>query len=240
MAGFVNELDNKNFVIRLQWGFIFLLTVIVLFALYGWTHVQKDLTLHVPPDLRFGAKLAPGEIPPPNVYAFTHYIWQQLNRWSENGDKDYGAAIFKMQAYITPSCRIQLENDMNQKASAGELSLRTRFIQEVPGHGYEESRVVPISHDAWRVVLDTEVFETVRGVRVKDTHVRYPLEVVRFEGDREANPFELAINCFAKGDHPTNIDEEIAHERLEAEAASRPRSSAAGGVAGNIQDAVTQ
>lgn len=239
MAGFMNELDNKNFVIRLQWGFIVILAAITLATIFGWRSVQRDVTMHVPPDLRSGAKLKPGEVPPPNVYAFAHYIWQQVNRWSENGDKDYGAAIFKMQAYLTPACRIQLENDMNQKAGAGELTLRTRFLQEVPGHGYEESRVVPISKDVWRVTLDTEIFETVRGIRVKDTYVRYPMRVVRFEGDREANPFGLAIDCFGDDERPTRIDEELAAERRKAEEAAHPR-SAAGGIAGDLQNAVTK
>ena len=239
MAGFINALDNKNFVIRLQWLFIGVLAVITLAVIFGWRSVQRDITLHVPPDLRSGAKLKPGEIPPPNVYAFTHYIWQQVNRWSENGDKDYGAAIFKMQAYLTPACRVQLENDMNQKSGSGELTLRTRFIQEIPGHGYEESRVAPVSKDTWRVTLDTEIFETVRGIRVKDTYVRYPMRVVRFEGDREANPFGLAIDCFGDSERPSRIDEELAAERRQAEEAAQPR-SAAGGVASDLQNIVTK
>ena len=29
------------------------------------------------------------EIPPESVYAFTFYIFQQLNRWPTNGEDDY-------------------------------------------------------------------------------------------------------------------------------------------------------
>lgn len=239
MAGFMNELDNKNFVIRLQWVFIAILFVITIFAIVGWTSVQRDVTIHVPPDLRTGANLKPGEVPLPNIYTFTQYIWQQVNRWTDNGDKDYGAAIYKLQAFLTPSCRINLESDLNQKSSAGELTLRTRFIQEITGHGYSDTRVIPTSKDSWHVTLDTEIFETVRGIRVKDTYVRYPMRVVRFEGDREANPFGLALDCFSGSEKPSRIDHEIAEERRKLEESLHAR-SAAGGRAGELQNTVTK
>ena len=136
MARYTSELDNKNFVIRMQWIAMGIVTVFALGAMLGWMRAPENLTLHIPPDIRSGASIKAGEVPPPNVYAFAHYIWQQVNRWPENGEKDYGAAIFKMQAFITPACRELLQDDMNRKAANGELTLRTRGLQEVPNHGY--------------------------------------------------------------------------------------------------------
>ena len=47
---------------------------------FGWSQAPKQLTLHVPPDLRSGATLSVDEVPAANVYAFAFYIFQQLNR----------------------------------------------------------------------------------------------------------------------------------------------------------------
>ena len=206
MGRFTNVLDNKQAVIKLQWLFIAILATALLLAIHGLARAPRDLTLHIPPDLRSGAMLKPGEVPPANVYAFAHYIWQQLNHWVRDGDKDYGTAIFRMQAYVTPRCRDWLERDLAAKANNGELSQRTRALQLIPGHEYEESRVTPLGHRAWRTQVDFQIRETVRGVPVKDTGVRYPLRVVRFDADPEHNPFGLAVDCFGDGEQPSRIE----------------------------------
>ncbi|HSV47581.1 MAG TPA: TIGR03746 family integrating conjugative element protein, partial [Ramlibacter sp.] len=205
MGKFTNALDNKEAIIRLQWVFVAILTIALCLAIHGLKTAPSDLTLHIPPDLRSGAKLKPGEVPPPSVYAFAHYIWQQVNHWSRDGDKDYGGAIFRMQAYLTPACREWLERDLQTKANNGELSLRTRGLQEIPGHEYEEFRVRPLSNSAWRVELDYAIKETVRGMAVKEVGVRYPLRVVRFDADRELNQFGLAVDCLNDEEQASRI-----------------------------------
>lgn len=236
MGRFTNALDNKEAIIKLQWVFVAILSVALLLAIRGLQKAPGDLTLHIPPDLRSGAKLRPGDVPPPNVYAFAHYIWQQVNHWSRDGDKDYGAAIYRMQAYITPSCREWLERDLAAKANNGELSLRTRALQEIPGHEYEELRVRPLSDGAWRVEVDYEIKETVRGVPVKEAGVRYPLRVVRFDADREQNQFGLAVDCFNDPEQPSRLDL-AAEYRAAAPSAKAP--SPAKGPAGQLQNALT-
>jgi integrating conjugative element protein (TIGR03746 family) len=236
MGKFTNALDNKEAIIKLQWVFVAILAIALLLAIRGLQNAPRDLTLHIPPDLRSGAKLRAGEVPPPNVYAFAHYIWQQVNHWGRDGDKDYGAAIFRMQAYITPSCREWLERDLATKANNGELSLRTRALQEIPGHEYEESRVKPLSDSAWRVEVDYEIKETVRGMPVKETGVRYPLRVVRFDANREKNPFGLAVDCFNDTEQPSKLD--LAAEYRTTNAPPRVASPASG-AAGQLQNAQT-
>jgi integrating conjugative element protein (TIGR03746 family) len=210
---------------------------LALFAMLGWKTSTRDLTLHVPPDLRSGAKFKANEVHPANVYTFAFYIWQQVNRWQQDGDKDYGGSIYRMAPYLTPACREKLQADMNRKANAGELSSRARAMQEVHGHGYEESRVVTQGNGLWKVSVDAEIIETVRGVPVKTAYVRYPLRVVQFDGDRDANPFQLALDCWADEEAPARLD-----MKAELQAASDPQRvrSPAGGAAGAMQDSLTQ
>ena len=55
----------------------------------GWWSAPRDLTIHVPPDLRSGSTRKWWEVPPESVYAFTFYVFQTLNRWPTNGEEDY-------------------------------------------------------------------------------------------------------------------------------------------------------
>ncbi len=208
MSRYMNALDGNRFLIRVQWIFIAILAFLATFAMMGWKSTPKDFTAHIPPDLRSGAKLNIGstpEVPLPNVYAFGMYVWQLINRWQSDGQKNYGEQIFAMQNYITPACREQLIADMNSKASNGELTQRTRTVSEIPGQSYQEKRVIPLGDQAWTILLDMQLQETSRGVTVKDTYIRYPLQVVRFDVARELNPFGLAIDCFGNR-RPERLD----------------------------------
>jgi integrating conjugative element protein (TIGR03746 family) len=163
---------------------------------FGWSQSPKRLTVHIPPDLRSGAVLTVDEALPANVYAFAFYIFQQLNRWPEDGASDYGRAIFRVSPYLTPRFRADLIAQLDQKGRQGELAYRVRGMQEIPGHGYEERRVDVLSAHGWIVWLDVDLFESVKGMTVKRTAIRYPLRVVRYAVDLEANPWGLALDGF--------------------------------------------
>jgi integrating conjugative element protein (TIGR03746 family) len=147
--------------------------------------------------LRSGATLSVNEIPDANVYAFAFYIFQQLNRWSEDGAKDYGKAIFRIAPYVTPRFREELMADMELKGRQGELAYRVRGVHEITGHGYEERRVDVLAPGVWVVWLDLDLLESVKGMTVKKTVIRYPLRVVSLAVDPEANPWGLALDGFA-------------------------------------------
>ena len=191
------EIDNVRAHLRSLWTIIGVQLVVILALWFGWSQSPSHLTVHVPPDLRSGATQAIDEVPPANVYAFAYYIFQQLNHWSEDGAQDYGKAIFRISPYVTPSYRAELIADMELKGKQGELAYRVRGVQEVPGHGYEERRVDVLATGVWVVWLDIDLFESVKGMTVKTTTIRYPLRVVRLSVNPEANPWGLALDGFA-------------------------------------------
>lgn len=189
--------------------------MIVLVALVGgvgmyFAHaLPKSIDLHVATDMKAGdtVRFQDGQavVPDVNVYGFAYYIWQQINRWQADGATDYGAQIFRFQAYVTPSCRAQLEADLDSRYQAGELRARTRQMTEIPGLGYAANRVLPDGQAAWTVLLDMQLMEAFRGQPVKDAFIRYPIRVVRYDVDRERNPWRLAIDCY--GSHrPERLD----------------------------------
>ena len=112
---------------------------------------------------------------------------------------------------MTPSYRETLINELETKAKRGELIGRERGMQEVPGQGFSEERVQTLQDGVWVVFLDMELFESVKGMAVKRKQIRYPLRVVRYDIDREANPWGLALDGFdASG--PIGLDRVIEEE----------------------------
>jgi integrating conjugative element protein (TIGR03746 family) len=171
--------------------------------------MPRHLDIHLAPDIKAGDTVSVDSgraaVPEVNVYGFAYYIWQQVNRWQADGAKDYGDQIFHFQAYLTPSCREQLQADLQQRAGAGELHQRTRHITEIPGRGYAGDRVVADGPSAWTVLLDMQLMESLRGQPVKDAYIRYPIRVVEYDVDRERNPWRLAIDCFGNN-RPSRLD----------------------------------
>lgn len=166
----------------------------------GWWSAPRNLTIHVPPDLRSGSTRKWWEVPPESVYAFTFYVWQQLHRWPTNGEDDYARNIRSLAPYFTPACTAFLEQDLRTRHERSELRQRVRGVYEIPGRGYGDdpaTRVKTLSPRDWLVTLDLIVDEYYGAEQVKRAFVRYPLKAVRLDVDAEKNPFGLAIDCFA-------------------------------------------
>src|SRR5690606_39576075 len=70
MSRFRNRVDAQQahiLSLRLAVG---LLALLCLGLWYGWQAAPRDLTVHVPPDLRAGSTRLWWDIPPENIYAF--------------------------------------------------------------------------------------------------------------------------------------------------------------------------
>ena len=200
MSRFQNEVMHlQNHVRTLRWGALGLLAMACLLSL-GWWNAPRNLTIHVPPDLRSGSVRKWWDVPPESVYAFAWYIFQQLHRWPTDGEQDYPRNIHALSAYLTPACKSFLEDDYAVRRANGELRQRVRGIYEIPGRGYGDApteRVRTLSEGAWVVTLDVDADEYYASERVKRALVRYALKVVRLDIDPEKNPFGLALDCFS-------------------------------------------
>ncbi|RIJ09676.1 TIGR03746 family integrating conjugative element protein [Pseudomonas sp. 91RF] len=199
MSRFKNEvLHLQSHVRSLRTGIVGLF-VIALSLGAGWWSAPRDLTIHVPPDLRSGSTRKWWEVPPESVYAFTFYIFQQLNRWPTDGEEDYNRNLQSLTAYLTPECRAFFQQDYDQRRSSGELRKRVRGVYEIPGRGYgddPEARVNVVSDRDWLVTLDLNADEYYGAEQIKRALVRYPIKVVRLDIDPELNPFGLALDCY--------------------------------------------
>lgn len=200
MSRFRNEVAHLNGHVRtLRFclaGTMFLAAI----SGYGWWSAPRDLTIHVPPDLRSGSVRRWWDVPPESVYAFTFYVFQQLHRWSADGEADYARNIRSLSAYFTPACKAFLERDFAVRRERGELRRRVRGVYEIPGRGFGNdplSRVKSVSDREWIVTLDLMADEYYSDEPVKRAGVRYPINVVRFDVDPKMNPFGLVLDCFS-------------------------------------------
>ena len=165
----------------------------------GWWSAPRDLTIHVPPDLRSGSTRPWWDVPPESVYAFTFYVWQQLHRWPSNGEEDYARNLHALSPYFTPACRAFLQADYDYRRSTGELRQRVRGVYEIPGRGYGDNpsaRVRTVSERNWVVTLDPSADEYHGPEQVKRALVRYPIKVARSDVDPARNPFGLVLDCY--------------------------------------------
>lgn len=206
MRKYRHEIDNVRAHVRTLWMVIGIEVLTILILGFTLVKAQDDVVVHLPPDLRSGASLTPGQIHPANVYAFAFYIFQQLNRWPDDGSEDFGKAIYSLSAYLTPKYRAALQKELELKGRRGELIHRVRGMQERPGHTFDELRVQVLDSGTWVVWLDLELQESVKGMSIKRTFIRYPLRVVRYAVDPEKNPWQLALDGFAK-EGPRRLEE---------------------------------
>jgi integrating conjugative element protein (TIGR03746 family) len=199
------ENDNLRAHIRTLRWLVGAEIVVILALWHGWERARDHLRVHLPPDLRAGAVVKPDDPRPENVYAFARTVFQSLNYWPDDGQTDYGKAIFAVGYYLTPRYREELNTDLDLRGKGGELASRVRSIQEIPGHGYAESRVRVVGNGTWVVTLDFRIYEFVRGTPVKTVAVSYPLRVVRLETDPDRNPWGLALDGY-DADGPRRIE----------------------------------
>ena len=99
------------------------LAFFLLFTCAGWMLAPSKLTVHNPPDLRTGSTRPWWEVPPPTVYSFAFYIFQQLNAWPKNGEVDYSAKINALSPYLTPSCQDFLKAEETTLQSVLDMKL---------------------------------------------------------------------------------------------------------------------
>jgi integrating conjugative element protein (TIGR03746 family) len=176
-----------------------ILGVVVMALIIALQTAPKRITVHVPPDLRSGSTRLWWDIPPESVYAYGYYIFAQMNRWATDGEQDYKKNIHKLQNYLTPSCRATLERDFEKRNRAGELKNRVRGVSEMVGRGFSDDpnlRVKQLDLNTWQVTLDVTLDEYYGSEPVKRVLARYPIRIVRFDVNAEANPWGLAFDCY--------------------------------------------
>jgi len=208
-----SERDALHLHIQFLYFAIFVSLSLAAAMWYGWYSAPNNLRISIPPDLRKGAVVRPGEFSSLTVEAFAASIFRELHRWEVDGESDYGKKILENQAYLTPRYRNWLIEDMNQRDKDGELKQRVRWTLEVDGSAYNPENVVAYDDGSWLVNLRLQIFEEVGGIKAKDIKVLYPLRIVKMNVSPAKNHWGLALDGY-----PIGMQEELIEEVINDDA----------------------
>jgi len=148
------------------------------------------------------------------VYSFAQMVFQNLNHWSYDGEKEYEKNIRANEQMLTPEYRAFLRRDVERRKgnkNSSELRSRTRSIRPITS-GWDEDRVKVVATrdgkpSAWVVLLDVELIEKIKGETIKHLYLRYPLRVALYDIDRDSNPWLLALDGYQE--EPSKITKEL-------------------------------
>lgn len=178
---------------------------------YGWQKAPDNIRVSIPPDLRHGAVVKPGQYQAATIEAFAKSTFREIHRWEEDGSSDYGRKIYELQAYLTPRYRAWLIADMENKAGAGELDKRERYTLELDDSTYQEENVESLEDGSWLVHVRLMIVERVSGVEAKRVGVHYPLRVVKMNISPTKNVWGLAIDGYPAGMQESKISSSAEH-----------------------------
>lgn len=194
-----SERDALHLHIQFLYFAIFVCLCIAASMWYGWFKSPDHLRISIPPDLRKGAVVRPGEFASVTVESFATSIFRELHRWESDGETDYGQKILENQAYLTPRYRKWLIEDMRRRDQDGELKQRVRWTLELDGSAYNPENVVAYDDGSWLVHLRLQIFEEVGGIQAKEIMVHYPLRVVKMNVSPQKNYWGLALDGYPIG-----------------------------------------
>lgn len=189
----LNELEKR---VR-DWRFFSIaLLLMASYQSYSLSNISDRITVHIPPQLERGAILNPGEVPKPNVYSFSYYVFQKLNTWEKDGFTEAPHLLDIYRCFLTPDFAKDLALIHKERSSRGETKGRKRTVREASNKGFDPANVVTIDDRKWIVKLDMNIQETIGDTLIKDVSVRFPLLVVKDDTSPDCNPWGIKFAGF--------------------------------------------
>lgn len=166
-----------------------MLMIVVMYQGYSLKTTVNELTLHIPPSLSNGLSFSAGEVPLPNVYTFSHFLFLTLNTWDEDGSEEAPQLYTNYRQFLTDDFKAYLDEVHAIRTKSGETTGRSRTVREAIQKGYDPSKVVKVTDTKWIVKLDMLIIEKIGDTEIKRVAVRYPVVVIMDNTDPENNPW---------------------------------------------------
>ncbi len=211
MKQYLNKVKQLQNNARLLQALVAALLLIVLVLIVAWSHSTRVITVHIPPRIpASGLTLSSNSVPRSTVYAFTYYVWQNLNDWPTNGKRNYLRNMKQFAPMLTPAFRNRLLDSYQWSIKQGQLQKRIRVMQGISGSEFKPALVKALGNDTWLVRLRMRLTERLNGsekagmsgvektsIPVKDVAIEYTFRVVGYNVGATRNPWGLAIAGFA-------------------------------------------
>lgn len=204
---FRNALANAKLTILMLSGVLFLSFLVNVFCIEKLARVPKQLSIWIkPPIPASGLKATPDHIDKENVYAFTSYVWQAINYWPNDAQRDFMDNIKRFTPYITFSFKNTLLNMGKHLDDHNQLYGRSRVMFSATGERYDPEWVKYVGHGTWLVKLDVRILTKINDSKKQgfvgssinsDVVKRYVFRVIAYGASQSKNPWGLAIDGFA-------------------------------------------
>lgn len=219
MATYHDEAQELRMFARYRDRIILGLFVSLALALWGWHNSRNEITVYYPPNITLSTIMKAGSIPEETVYSFVPLIMQQLFLWEKNGEEDYANNRIRWRAFLTERYQRAILDEINEGKHRGTLRGVTRRMQVLPSSIYNDDSV-QIVGNSWLVWLDVEVTDTVNSVPINTSIRRLGVRVIRFDVNREVNPWQLAIDSI-EHDMPLLSEKDVRRIQTETTGAAR-------------------
>ncbi|EMY6611311.1 MULTISPECIES: PFL_4703 family integrating conjugative element protein [Vibrio] len=177
---------------------IFGLSIALGMSIYSNSQAPKQLRIRIPPDITNGAVLSPNDFPKASILSDVAYLWTAMNTWEKNGVEDTKDNLHRWQYFFSPDFLAQLAEEYRELKFGGFLKRKKRSWYVGKMLSEFDERVVKTSNQTWTVYIDMATEETYLGKVVKETVIRYPLLVERFDSNIEYNPLGIRIVGYAQ------------------------------------------
>ena len=209
MTLFKQALANAKLAILLLLLTNMMLVGLCIFALHGLINMPKNLTLYVPPSIpASGLTTKVGEVPDTTVYSFAFYVWQSMQTWLNDGEKDYPNNLKNYSQYLTDDFRNELMMESKALDSNGLLMNHQQTTFNADESGFKPEDVQFVGHNTWYVHL---VMRTVNRVAtddkdngsfatshiVRDATTSYVFKVIQTDEVAPQNHWQLQLAGFA-------------------------------------------
>lgn len=197
MPVYEDLLEQKNMTIRMLFRLLIIAVVAIIVIANGWSNAQDEIDVHYPPNITVSTTMKAGYIPEETIYAFVPLILQQLFLWENNGAEDYEKNRYRLRQFLTPKFSLYVHSQIEKGVKAGTLNGIKRSMQMMPDSVYKDVSV-QMQGKHWVVWIDTIVKDTIKGVPIDDKFRRMAVRVVRYDINRDLNPWGLAIDGIEK------------------------------------------
>ena len=167
------------------------LLILLAATIAGWYDTSGVQRLSLPPQLEYAQQIVAGKVHPWEVYNFTGYVWQLLNRCETDCVEDLPARQRRMISFLTPQFAAWLDRDHVQRRN--ELSGRTRYLLPTE-NPWQVEYARELETGTWIVRLDVLLVEHIGSAEVKRVAVRYTIQVLEQNIDPEYNPWGLYLD----------------------------------------------
>jgi len=191
------DIRYRNRIIALLGG------LLILMGLAYW-RLPTLWKVYIPPDLSRPQTVAPGQIPPSYVYAFSKIMMESLNFCPEDCARDYPKNLETLRSYLTPACFEDLA--MHHQRNTSLYQHRTRQLLPVGEEIFDPEKVTRLDKDVWEVRVEYLLEEHVVGVETRRRRYYYPLRIVHRRLPVNLNPYQLAFDCYI-GQGPRPVEE---------------------------------